>query len=238
MNSNGNDIFVKSSKKEGLAELFSATSPVPNWMSVKSDHTVSDANKIIGDIKNLLNEAHKSGKSTLSPHMEGGYDGENDVDEQPQEGGSKKKSKSKKVSKPKKKGSSRKNSRASSRKSSRRSSKKGKSSKTKKVMKGGDSEDEAKPKKRGMPKAMQNILDLKKVIKATFEDLKDGPPMTVVASNLLKENDGDLKKASSEVKSSSNKSKIEKMYKDAVKHIAEKRAAKKAAKQANLSDSD
>ena len=136
-----------------------------------------------------------------------------------QSGGAKKRKttkKGKKMSRPKK--TVKKAKKATTGKKARKSStgKKGKKS-----MKGGEG-------KRQPNEYMQKMLDLKKTIKSELPDLKDGIPMTIVASQILKKNDRDLDASKKYVKS--NSSSIKSMYNDAVKDQEAKRAAKKASK--------
>jgi hypothetical protein len=231
-------VFLPSnSGNKNFNDILSATSPMPpNWTNVtNSTARDSDVNKVMSDVRALLNDSHNLSVGQF------------------QYGGAKKKHSSKKA--PKK--GSRKVSRKASRKGSRHGSKvemwggkkhrsskkaakvvevtkskKGSKASHKGSKKHGGGDD--KP-KRTMPEAIRKIMEVKKVIKANL-GLKDGPALTVVASELLKSNDGDVKKASSKV--DGDASKIKKSYEAATKRMADKRAAKKAAKKSGAAESE
>jgi ribosomal protein L29 len=80
---------------------------------------------------------------------------------------------------------------------------------------------------RGMPPFMQNMMDVKKEVKAKHTDIKDGPALSKVVSEALKAK-GDVKGAIehlNDMSASDLKAKLDKVNKE----IAEKRAAKKSA---------
>lgn len=190
-------------------EIFSTHSEVPEWAKVKGGSNSAnqpDAKKILNDINNLLSEARR--ESNL-PYVT------NDV----QTGGAKKKRKSSKKNVKSKKASSKKSKKMSGGVKKMKKSSKKESSKKRKG---------SRKMSREMPKAMQDILDLKKFIKGELSDLKDGPILTVTASNLIKKHGG-VDNAKEEV--TKNKSGVKDLYKKVEKEQAEKRALKKAEKE-------
>ena len=77
-----------------------------------------------------------------------------------------------------------------------------------------------------MPEWMKNMLEVKKEVKATHTDIRDGPSLTKVVMEAIKSK-GDVKGAIehlNNMSSSELKSKLDKVNKE----IAAKRAAKKA----------
>lgn len=190
---------------------------VPQWMNGNQSNA-SDSRKVIQDIENLLKVSRTGADDVITQLPENIA----------QSGGKRKGSKraSKKSSKSTRKGSKKQTGgkhkvknvgKAKGSKKSKGSRKSAKGSRKTKRQTGG----------KGMPKAMQDILDLAKVIKTEMPDLKGGPPLNSVASQLIKLH-GNVDVASAEVKKT--KDKIRKMYAESVKKIAEKRAAKKASK--------
>ena len=129
-------------------------------------------------------------------------------------------------------GAKRRGSKKGSKKASKKDSKKG----SKKSMKGGKKSSKKGSKKgskkssrkqsRDMPEWMKNMLEVKKEVKATHSDIKDGPSLTKVVMEAIKSK-GDVKGAIehlNNMSSSELKSKLDKVNKE----IAAKRAAKKA----------
>ena len=167
----------------------------------------SEGAKILAEINSLL------GKQS------GGND-ESDSEDFEQDGGAKKKrvsskkSKKESVDKPKKK----------------RTSGKKKKSTGKKQSGGKRKKSSGRKQKREMPKAMQDIQEVRRKIVAALAspDIKNDIPMAVVASSWLKSNGSDLDKALKAI--SSNKDDLKKQYNKVKKEQAEKREAKKAAK--------
>jgi len=87
---------------------------------------------------------------------------------------------------------------------------------------------ESRPKRmsRGMPQFMVDMMAVKKEVKAKHTDIKDGPALSKVVSEALKDK-GDVKGAIehlNDMSSSDLKGKLDKVNKE----IAEKRAAKKS----------
>ena len=121
-------------------------------------------------------------------------------------------------------GAKRRGSKKGSKKASKKDSKKG----SKKSQKGGKkgSKKGSRKQSRGMPEWMKNMLEVKKEIKATHTDIRDGPSLTKVVMEAIKSK-GDVKGAIehlNNMNSSELKSKLDKVNRE----IAEKRAAKKA----------
>lgn len=205
MSQQGSVFMANGAKK--MNDTFSATSPAPaNWAPSNAN---LDAKKIMNDIAGLLSEA----KVQAGGKRKGSRKGSKKVAKK----SSKKSSKSHKQKggasiAPAVQDGGKKKSRGSSKKGSSKKGKKGSK------QKGG---------KREMPQGMKNIFEVKNAIKAET-DLKDGAPLTVVASKLIKE-EGSVDKAIGYMKK--NKTAVKKMYEKSVKDMADKRAAKKASKQ-------
>ena len=238
--SNPKTVFIPSNNNANFEDLFSATSPVPEWTKVHTENGAqSDARHIMNDINSLLSDVRKEtgGQSGGKPNK-----GRKASSKKAKKASSKKTKKvsakkTKKVSAKKvKKASSKKAKKTSSKKAKKTSSKKTKkttskkvaspapkkrssSKKTKKSMQGGAKE---------MAQAMKNIQEVRKAIKEVLPDLKDGAVLVKTASEFLKKHDGDLEKTLKAIKS--KKDEIEKIHAAAMKSSAEKKAAKKAAK--------
>ena len=118
------------------------------------------------------------------------------------------------------------------RRGSKKGSKKASKKDSKKSMKGGkkgskrSSKKSSRKQSRDMPEWMKSMLQVKKEVKATHTDIKDGPSLTKVVMEAIKSK-GDVKGAIehlNNMSSSELKSKLDKVNKE----IAAKRAAKKA----------
>jgi hypothetical protein len=129
-------------------------------------------------------------------------------------------------------GAKRRGSKKGSKKTSKKDSKKG----SKKSQKGGKKSSKKGSKKssrkqsRGMPQFMVDLLAIKKEVKTKHTDIKDGAPLSKVASVALKEKGSvaEAVKYLNNMTSAELKSKLDKVAQE----IAEKRASKKAARMA------
>lgn len=247
-------VFLRSNLNGDFKNMLSATSPLPDWAQVtRTENGRSDAKKLMKDIENLLSEVKRGGEMPEDVEQEGGKKKRGSKKgsrkgSKKQSGGKKRGSKkgskksskksskkgSKKQSGGKKRRSSKKDEESIPKKGSKKSSKKGSKKGSKKSSKKGSKKSSKKGSKkgmkggRGMPEAMQKILDLKKFIKTEISDLKDGAPMTSLASDIIKKNNGSLEDAKKHVKA--NHSEVTKMYTQIVKNMKDRREAKKAGK--------
>jgi hypothetical protein len=221
-----NSVFVpKSSTASQKSDNFSVTSSVPDWTKVSADAGVD----VLRDINALLSEVRRNVGYTASQAQAGGNDGDNDDLDvfESLVGGAKKRGK-KSASKGKKTAS--KSKKASSKKAKTASRPKAKKaakadSKTKKGSKGKKG---SKRQSGGMPKFMEDLLKIKAHVKKD-SSIKDGPALSKVISAYLK-TAGSVDKAIDLFDEKKKSGAFKKAYDEANQQMAEKRAAKKAAK--------
>jgi hypothetical protein len=221
-----NSVFVpKSSTASQKSDNFSVTSSVPDWTKVSADAGVD----VLRDINALLSEVRRNVGYTASQAQAGGNDGDNDdLDVFESLVGAAKKRGKKSASKGKKTAS--KSKKASSKKAKTASRPKAKKaakadSKTKKGSKGKKG---SKRQSGGMPKFMEDLLKIKAHVKKD-SSIKDGPALSKVISAYLK-TAGSVDKAIDLFDEKKKSGAFKKAYDEANQQMAEKRAAKKAAK--------
>lgn len=117
-----------------------------------------------------------------------------------------------------------------SKKGSKKSSKRSKKGSKKSVKGGSRKKRHSRKLSRDLPQKMIDIQKLRKILASEYPDLKNNATMIKTASELI-DDSKDINKAISEAKS--NKEKVKKIYANAEKRIAEKRAMKKAKKASN-----
>lgn len=228
-----NSVFVpKSSTASQKSDNFSVTSSVPDWTKV-STNANADAGDVLRDINALLSEVRRNvGYTASQAQAGGGDDDDDDMGFESLVGGAKKRgkkaaSKGKKTASKSKKASSKKNKKASRPKTKKASSKKAAKadSKTKKGSKGKKG---SKRQSGGMPKFMEDLLKIKAHVKKD-SSIKDGPALSKVISAYLK-TAGSVDKAIDLFDEKKKSGAFKKAYDEANQQMAEKRAAKKAAK--------
>jgi hypothetical protein len=213
-----NSIFIPKSVENGsFKEMFSATSSVPDVYK-SGNAPNSDANKIMNDISALINGANLGQAGGAKKAKRGSRKSSKEQPKMVAKKGSRK------GSKRGRKSSKRDDQSGGKRRGSKKGSKRGSKSSR---LSGGDSSDDQPKKKKGINEFMKKLLAVKATLKKDDTSVKDGPPLTKLVSNLLKENDLSVSATIASAKKLMSSGKFSKQLDDIKEEILKKRQDKK-----------